>query len=444
MANVAISVEHISKAYHVYQKPSDRLKELLLAGSRAYHLDFWALRDVSFEVRRGSTVGIVGRNGSGKSTLLQIVAGTVPPTSGRVRVEGRIAALLELGTGFNPEFTGRENVLLNGAILGLSRAEMRSRLPQIMEFAELGPFFDQPVKTYSSGMQVRLAFATAISVDPDILVVDEALAVGDVAFQHRCMRRIHELKARGVTVLFVSHSPEVVKMLCDEAVLLEDGLVYATGSAEEVVNKYLALLFSNKPLAISVPDTGPGLGLPRPERSTFDEANGPIEMEIERSDGRYGNGAARVLGVEAYDEQGRKTRRVLHGSSVTIRLSARFDQFTPQPILGITMRNSQGVDVTRTNTQLEGLILPPARPGDVLTAEFRLRLPYLHPGSYAISPAVANGTTSDFQMCDWIENALLLYVTAQYEVHGQLRVPASVRAFRTVVPQGAHAELMAS
>jgi ABC-type polysaccharide/polyol phosphate transport system ATPase subunit len=219
----SVEFQGVSKSYPIYAAPGDRLKELLTLNRRSFHRDFWALRDVSFEVRRGETFCVIGENGAGKSTLLQMVAGILPPASGTVRVEGRVSALLELGSGFNPEFTGRDNVYLNAAILGFSRQQIDRKYREIEEFAEIGDFVDQPVKTYSSGMVVRLAFAVAIHVDPEILLVDEALAVGDIYFRQRCMRKVHELRSRGITILFVSHAIADVKAIGDRTLWLEEG-----------------------------------------------------------------------------------------------------------------------------------------------------------------------------------------------------------------------------
>lgn len=248
--DVVIRVRGLSKCYLIYDRPQDRLKQALvprlrrLLGrpSRSYYREFWALRDVSFEVRRGETVGIIGRNGSGKSTLLQILCGTLFPNAGSVEVRGRVAALLELGSGFNPEFTGRENVYLYASVLGLSRAEVDARFDAIAAFADIGDFIDQPLKTYSSGMHVRLAFAVAVCVDPDILVVDEALAVGDLRFQLKCLRRMRELKDRGCSILFVSHAPGVVEALCDRAIWLEQGKLHREGPPSEVVRRYVSFM----------------------------------------------------------------------------------------------------------------------------------------------------------------------------------------------------------
>src|SRR5246127_5514639 len=236
----AIRFEKVSKSYPIYDSPGDRLKELVTFNRREFHRNFWALHNVSFDVDRGETFCVIGENGSGKSTLLQLVAGILQPSSGTVEVNGRVSALLELGAGFNPEFTGRDNVYLNGAILGLSTREITERYKHIEEFAEIGDFINRPVKTYSSGMVVRLAFAVAINVDPEILLVDEALAVGDIYFRQRCMRKVHELRSRGITILFVSHAVSDVKAIGDRALWLDHGRMVELGEPERVISKYLA------------------------------------------------------------------------------------------------------------------------------------------------------------------------------------------------------------
>src|SRR5580704_15872669 len=241
-----VLVQNVSKLYRLYRRPADRIREMVPFQSRKLHSDFWALRDISFQVEKGETLGLVGPNGCGKSTLLQVVCGILQPTEGRVVTTGRIAALLELGAGFNPEFTGRENVFLNGEIMGLSRGQIERALPSIAAFADIGEFLERPVKEYSSGMYVRLAFATAIHVEPEILVVDEALAVGDAVFANRCVRKFEELKQRKVTVLFVSHDLGLVKQLSDRAILLVGGRIHAQGDPNQVINQYIGLVLEKQ------------------------------------------------------------------------------------------------------------------------------------------------------------------------------------------------------
>ncbi|MFZ6864263.1 ABC transporter ATP-binding protein [Undibacterium sp. Ji67W] len=244
-SDVVIKVENLSKCYQIYENPSDRLKQMFLSGEKRYK-EFWALKEASFEIKRGETVGIIGRNGSGKSTLLQMICGTVTPTTGVVNTKGRLSALLELGAGFNPEFSGRENVILNAEILGFPKSEIQSRMGKILEFSELGSFLDQPVKTYSSGMYSRLAFSIAIHVDPEILVVDEALAVGDARFVAKCMRRIKEIQSQGTTILFVSHDVSSVRTLCERAIWLDKGRLIEYGDTFPVTGRYMEYLFKDE------------------------------------------------------------------------------------------------------------------------------------------------------------------------------------------------------
>ena len=311
----------------MYRKPADRLAEVLPFLPATPVKEFWALKDVSLEVERGEMLGVIGPNGSGKSTLLQVVSGILEPTSGTVEASGRIAALLELGAGFNPEFTGRENVFLNGEILGMSKREMERVFSKIEEFAEIGSFIDRPVKEYSSGMYVRLAFSTAIHVDPEVLIVDEALAVGDAIFANRCVRKFEELKQRGVTTLFVSHDLGLVKRLSDRAALMWDGKVAAYGSPSEVVNRYVGLVL---------------------ERQTRELPEGGG-----RTDGtRHGDGASTILKAEILPSS-----NISPGDKVSIRVTARAERDLAGPVVGILIRNRLGIDVFGTNTRIEGVDL---------------------------------------------------------------------------------------
>src|SRR5215210_5465521 len=244
--SIALRVEGVSKQYRIYDRPGDRLKESITRGRWKYHREFWALSDISFEIEAGTTTGIIGPNGSGKSTLLQIITGTLEPTHGRVFSDGRVAALLELGAGFDMDFTGIENIFMNASLLGFSRRQTEALLPEIERFAEIGSFIHQPVKTYSSGMYVRLAFSIAVSIAPQILIIDEALAVGDAVFQHRCTRRIKELQESGVTILFVSHDPGAIRALCSRAILLNSGRIEADSKPSDALNRYQKLIMARE------------------------------------------------------------------------------------------------------------------------------------------------------------------------------------------------------
>jgi lipopolysaccharide transport system ATP-binding protein len=342
-----VAVQRVSKVYHLYRRPTDRILEILPFSSARHHSDFWALRDVSLTAERGEFLGIVGPNGSGKSTLLQVVGGIVQPTSGRVETEGRIAALLELGAGFNPESTGRENVFINGEILGLSRRELGRVFPSIEAFADIGEFIDQPVKEYSSGMYVRLAFATAIHVEPEILIVDEALAVGDAAFANRCIHKFEELKRKKVTVLFVSHDLGLVKRLSDRAVFMLEGQIAAEGGPSDVVNRYVGHVLERQNEE------------PRPETAGLNSSY------------RHGDGSSQVLEVLLQDRRGDPATVIRSGEPVEVKVRARFLRAVSNPVAGILIRNRLGIDVFGTNTRLLQQGLGNFEPGQELEVTFR-------------------------------------------------------------------------
>ena len=421
----AISLQHVSKQYPVYRRPSDKFLELLTLKRRSFHKSFWALRDVSLRIEPGMTAGIIGANGSGKSTLLQLVAGILRPTSGVLSVQGKVAALLELGAGFNPNFTGRENVYMNASILGLQKAQVDDRFGEIESFASIGEFIDQPVKTYSSGMFMRLAFAVAINVDPEILLVDEALAVGDIVFQHRCMHRIDQLRRSGKTILFVSHDLQAITRLCDTTVLLDHGSVVQEGEPYAVVQKYLEIFFErerrHKPL--------PGDELPAVGRIDPSIA---VVNTIPHMDRRFGNGKARIHGILVLDTKHRVLNQARAEDTVVVRITARFEEAVEHPIIGFTLRDHLNVEISSTNTSYEKLKLPPAGAGDYVTVDFRVLIPRMRPGSYSISPAVASGNIWEHDICDWIDNAYILSLLDTELVYGmwKLDVEASYRVTR--------------
>ena len=416
-----IEFRGVSKSYPIYPAPSARLKELALFNRRSFHRDFWALRDVTFEIQPGETFCIVGENGSGKSTLLQIVAGILQPTAGDVRVRGRVAALLELGTGFNPEFSGRDNVYVNAAILGLSRREIDGKFRQIEEFAEIGDFIDQPVKTYSSGMAVRLAFAVAINVEPEILLVDEALAVGDIYFRQRCLRKVHQLRGNGVTILFVSHAPSEVKSIGDRALWLDAGHIKELGSTDVVVAKYSAAMVQKDNAYIT-----------RQHRKAQTESQGrvlapEIVDTIPNIDHRFGDGRAEVLGIAVLDGTGQPIYLLEPSIAIVVRISVRANEDLMMPIVGFIMRNHVGLDFAGTNTAREGFDLPPMAAGDVFTVDFHVQLPELYASPFSFSPAIADGTLHNYTNCDWIDNAVVLQTSpGEDQIYGYLHLPCRV------------------
>lgn len=396
-SDTVIEVEKLSKCYQLYSQPIDRLLQMLLPGRGKRYREFWALRDVSFTVRRGETVGVVGRNGAGKSTLLQLICGTLSPTSGRVQTRGRMAALLELGSGFSPEFTGRENVYLNGALLGFTRGEIDFMFDSIVAFADIGPFLDQPVKTYSSGMAVRLAFAVQAQVSPDVLIVDEALAVGDAKFQVKCFQRLRELKEAGTAILLVSHSTEQIVTHCDRAVLLEGGVAVMTGAPRVIVNHYLDILFGKEraPAGDSedtcVPDTPrreawiPGAGM------SFDADGFSSRPCYNPGEYRWGDGAASLTDYVLHSGEAHDRAAFPFGAALTLHAAMRFNSRVVKPILGFAVKTKEGVTIYNTNTELQPVeeFAGAGEPGTrfVATLKFRCRL---FPGDYFLSLGLAS------------------------------------------------------
>ena len=392
-----VLVQNVSKLYRLYRRPADRLREML-PRARPRHTDFWALRDIGFEVEKGETLGLVGPNGCGKSTLLQIVCGILQPTSGRVVTRGRIAALLELGAGFNPEFTGRENVYLNGEIMGLSRAEIDKAMPSIEAFAEIGEFMARPVKEYSSGMYVRLAFSTAIHVDPEILIVDEALAVGDAVFANRCVRKFQELRERKITVLFVSHDLGLVKQLSDRAILLLNGRIAAQGAPNDVINRYIGLVLAKE--------------------DSKQKKDDRIHASF-----RHGDGSSEILGVEILNARGEPSTAVTGGEPITVRVRSRFHQATSDPMVGILIRTRIGMDVYGTNTRLERVRLGDFQPGDELEVDFAVEC-WLTPQQYTLTVATQN---ADGTSHDWLDDAVAFDVVDTRAAAGVANLRAQVR-----------------
>lgn len=424
----AIEFRNVSKSYSIYRSPSHRLKEVLTLNRRSFHRDFWALRDLSFEVKRGETFCIVGENGCGKSTLLQIVAGILQPTSGTVAVRGRVSALLELGAGFNPEFSGRDNVYLNGAILGYSRQEMDRKYREIQDFAEIGDFVNQPVKTYSSGMLVRLAFAVAIHVDPEILLVDEALAVGDIYFRQRCMRKVHELRARGITILFVSHATGDVKALGDRTLWLDHGQLRQIGDTEKVVTEYLIAMSQKDSEYLEQHKT------PRDDRPPVTAPE--VVRSIPNQDRRFGDGRAEVLGIQILDPHGDPVGALEPESAVVLRVSVRAKAPIGLPIVGFMMRNHLGVDFAGTNTTREGYQIPPMRAGDIHTVDFHLEIPALYASTFSFSPAIADGTLEGYAICDWVDHAIALpMMRTEAPIYGAIHLPCRIELNARLNPE---------
>jgi lipopolysaccharide transport system ATP-binding protein len=397
LSDAVVEVEKLSKCYQLYRRPSDRLLQMLISGRAKLYREFWALREVSFTVRRGETVGVVGRNGAGKSTLLQLICGTLNPTSGRVETRGRMAALLELGSGFSPEFTGRENVYLNGALLGFTRGEIDCLFDSIAAFADIGPFLDQPVKTYSSGMAVRLAFAVQAQVSPDVLIVDEALAVGDAKFQVKCFQRLRELKEAGTAILLVSHSTEQIVTHCDRAVLLEGGTAVMTGAPRVIVNKYLDIMFGKEHLADreAAETSEPAIQQREPwiydGGMSFDVDSFASRPGYNPGEYRWGDGAGTLSDFVLYSAQTDDGPSFPFGAAVTLQAAMRFNSRVVKPILGFAVKTKEGVTIYNTNTELQPIeeFAGAGEPGTrfIATLKFQCRL---FPGDYFLSLGLAS------------------------------------------------------
>lgn len=387
MSNLAVRVEHLQKVYKLYNKPSDRLKESLGLTRKKLYREHYALNDVSFQVKQGETVGIIGTNGSGKSTILKIITGVLNQTSGDVEVNGRISALLELGAGFNPEYSGLENVYLNGTMLGFSREEIDQKLDGILKFADIGDFIHQPVKTYSSGMFVRLAFAVAINIDPEILIVDEALSVGDVFFQAKCYHKFEEFKNMGKTILLVSHDLGSVSKYCDRVVLLNQGEKVDEGDPKRIVDLYKKIL------------AGQDQPLEERSKTPFLQVGKRWQdhLQVNPQLLEYGEKKAEIIDFAIIDEAGRITNAVDKGSYCQIRMKVHFFVQVQEPIFAYTIKNLQGTEISGTNTMYEDVSIPPQNPGDEQVVTFRQKID-LQGGEYLLSLGCTGYRDGDFHV----------------------------------------------
>ena len=415
--HLAIRVQNISKRYQIYDAPLDRLKQFVLprlrrmAGKapKKYFREFSALNNVSFEVKAGETVGIIGRNGAGKSTLLQILCGTLTPTDGVVEVNGRVAALLELGSGFNGEFTGRENIFMNAGVLGLNHQEIETRFNDIVAFADIGDFLDQPVKTYSSGMYVRLAFAVVVHVDADILIVDEALSVGDMYFQAKCMAHMKKLMNSGVTVLFVSHDTSAVKALCNRAVYLEQGSVVVSGATNDVVEAYYGTAVRSRQ-AIT---TSNAIDIKKqPNERTKVSASDRLEFSKRASYQRLQNGMAEFLIVQLLDEYGQKIEMVDFGQKVILRMLIQANVELPIISMGYHIKNRNGFDIIYSDSGIENCHISDIEVGEVVVVDWSFTV-HLCAGEYTVATGLSipmDLSAAKVDVCDWIPIALNLKV----------------------------------
>ena len=427
--NLAISVQGVSKIYKLYDKPIDRLKEAVSLTHKSYHRDFFALSDISFDVKKGETVGIIGTNGSGKSTILKIITGVLSPTTGTAEVSGNISALLELGAGFNSEYTGLENIYMNGTMMGFSRQEMERRMDDILRFADIGDFVNQPVKTYSSGMFVRLAFALAINVDPEILIVDEALSVGDVFFQAKCYRRMEEMMKNGTTILMVSHDMGSIIKYCDKVVLLNRGHFVAQGEAGKMVDLYKKILANqtDELAEALIEEKKEALGLP--VEATVSDKRMKDRMNLNPEVQEYGDGRANFEDFGTLDAHGNVTNLLLKGEMFTIRERVRFHAPIENPIFTYTLRDKKGTDITGTNTLFEGTEIKPVKDGDVYTVSFRQKM-NLQGGEYLLSMSCTGYENGEHVVYHRLYNVLSLTVISNKNTVGFYDMGSEVEAVR--------------
>lgn len=427
MESIAINVDNVSKIYRLYNKPSDRLKEALGFSKKKLYQEHYALNNVSFEVRKGETVGIIGTNGSGKSTILKIITGVLNPTQGNVSIQGRISALLELGAGFNMEYTGIENIYLNGTMMGFSEEEINAKMDDILSFADIGDFVHQPVKTYSSGMFVRLAFAVAINIDPEILIVDEALSVGDVFFQAKCYRKFEEFKKKGKTILFVSHDLSAISKYCDRAILLNQGVKLGEGSPKDMIDAYKQVLvgqYETPKAGVDVPD----LTADGDVRAALDKQKKKQEaarMGVNPETLEYGTKQAEIVSYYITDKNDVQTTAILKGDEFTMHMKVKIGQDLPAPIFAFSIKNIKGVEITGTNTMFEKTFLESVKAGQVLEITFRQKM-RLQGGDYLISLGVTGYEKDTFKVYHRLYDVLNITVVSDKDTVGYFDMESQV------------------
>ncbi|MBO5112551.1 MAG: ABC transporter ATP-binding protein [Lachnospiraceae bacterium] len=422
-----IQVKDLEKAYKLYDKPSDRLKEALGLGRKKKYKEHYALKGVDLEIYKGETVGIIGTNGSGKSTILKIITGVLNPTSGTVKVDGRISALLELGAGFNMEYNGIENIYLNGTMMGFSKKEIDAKMNDILSFADIGEYVNQPVKTYSSGMFVRLAFAVAINIEPEILIVDEALSVGDVFFQAKCYHKFEEFKEMGKTIVFVSHDLSSISKYCDRVVLLNQGVKLGEGSPKEMIDAYKQVLVGQYPLPENddqnllndgeIESAVASAG--KKEEVNQDLAVNPDLLE-------YGTKAAVIEKYKITDDMGRDTGAILKGRKCSISMTVRFEADIEAPIFAFTIKNIKGVEITGTNTMVEKAFLESVKAGTVMEITFTQEM-NLQGGEYLLSLGVTGFEKEEFQVYHRLYDVMNMTVISDKDTVGYYDMNSEVK-----------------
>ena len=426
--DIAIEVKNLTKSYKLYDKPMDRLKDSLGLTRKKKYKEHLALNNVNLSIRKGETVGIIGTNGSGKSTILKIITGVLSPTSGEVNVDGHISALLELGAGFNMEYNGIDNIYLNGMMIGFSEEEIEKRLDAILEFADIGDYVYQPVKTYSSGMFVRLAFAVAINIDPEILIVDEALSVGDVFFQAKCYHKFEEFKKQGKTILFVSHDLSSISKYCDRAVLLNQGVLLGEGTPKKMIDIYKQVLVGQYPLPKSdvdnlLDDDEIREAAAAADKKANDKIKGNADKDAAKADSvnpdtlEYGDGAATIEEYFVTDSNGVRSSSIIKGTDFSVHMKVRFTQDIQAPIFAFTFKNIMGIEITGTNSMVEKAFLEPVKAGDVKEVTFTQNMS-LQGGEYLISFGVTGFKQNDFTVYHRLYDALNITVVSDKNTVG--------------------------
>ena len=426
MSDIAINVENVSKVYKIYDKKTDRMKDALGLSRKQLYKEHYALRDVSMQIKKGETLGIIGTNGSGKSTILKIITGLLNPTEGKVTIDGRISALLELGAGFNMEYTGIENVYLNGTMIGFTKEEIDAKLQGILDFADIGDFVNQPVKTYSSGMFVRLAFAVAINIDPEILIVDEALSVGDVFFQAKCYHKFEEFKKMGKTILFVSHDLSSIAQYCDRVVLLNRGVKVDEGTPKDMINLYKKILVGQSP-ADKTSDSIASSGAPEDEAKAVQELNAGADdggnvlwsshFELNPDVNEYGNRKAEIIDFGILDENGMWSGNIEKGTHFTIKYKVRFNENVSDPILTYTIKDLKGNSITGSNTMYEKVNFGEVMAGEEKTIAFT-QLMNLQGGEYLLSISCTGYSGGDFMVYHRLYDVLNFTVVSDKKTVG--------------------------
>ena len=416
MSELAINVEHISKVYKLYRGKADRLKDALHIGGAKNYQEYHALSDVSFEVKRGETVGLIGTNGAGKSTLLKTITGVLTPSSGQIEVNGKISALLELGAGFNMEYTGLENIYFNGTLLGYTKEQMEERVPKIVEFAGIGDYIHQPVKTYSSGMFARLAFAMAINVEPDILIVDEALSVGDIYFQSKCFKKMDEIKRNGTTILLVTHDLSSVVKYCDKVVVLNHGKVVKEGNPKEMVDIYKKILV-NQYDENAVEE----------EQAKFETAGDTwaSKLSLNEENVLYGSGKARIVDFGFFDEDDQITGMIMKKNTFKIKMKVEFFEDVENPIFAFAVKNARGAEVTGTNTMFERVDLPLAKKGETYVVTFTQRA-LLQGGEYLMSFGCTGYENGEFTVYDRLYDVANLTIVSEQDTVGSFDIDSQI------------------